>query len=95
MHLRIATLAALVVWFWCFAGPSVPADATNGQGAPRSIPADEILARLKSRGARLRFGQPGRLIETIGTYKQDSFMIVRHGRIEKALLVNAIRRAAA
>jgi CubicO group peptidase (beta-lactamase class C family) len=81
MHLRIKTIALLVIGFCCFAGYHALANATDSQDLqevpwpmkawPVSTPEDEGMD-----SAAL-----ARLIETIGTYKHDSFMVVRHGKI--------------
>src|SRR6516225_7839446 len=81
MHFRIATLAALVAWFWCFAGFSAPADATDGQGTPEVPWPTKSWPVSSPEEQGMDSASLARLIETIGTYKQDSFMIVRHGRI--------------
>jgi CubicO group peptidase (beta-lactamase class C family) len=77
MHLRIAAVAALVAGFFC----SAPAHGTDTQGSqevpwptkswPVSTPEEQGMDSASL----------ARLIESIGTYKQDSFMIVRHGKI--------------
>jgi hypothetical protein len=74
MHLKTVTMAALVAGFSCIAVLSAQAGAGEGQGAqdvpwptkawPVSTPEEQGMD-----SARL-----ARLIETVGTYKQDSFM---------------------
>src|SRR6185312_14294511 len=43
--------------------------------------ADEIMGSFDPRRARHGFSQPRPLIEAVGTYKQDSLTIIRHGKI--------------
>jgi CubicO group peptidase (beta-lactamase class C family) len=81
MHLRITTIAALVAGFQCFAGYNAPVGATDGQDL------QEVLWPTKSwpvstpEEQGMDSASLARLIETVGTYKQDSLMIIRHGRI--------------
>jgi CubicO group peptidase (beta-lactamase class C family) len=81
MHLRIVTIAAMVAGFQCFAGYHAPACAMDAQSSqevfwptkswPVSTPEEQ---GMDSAGL-------ARLIETVGSYKQDSLMIIRHGKI--------------
>jgi CubicO group peptidase (beta-lactamase class C family) len=81
MHLRIATIVALLTGFQCFGGCSMSAAAADGEGPP------EILWPTKSwqvstpEEQRMDSASLARLIETVGTYKQDSLMIIRHGKV--------------
>jgi CubicO group peptidase (beta-lactamase class C family) len=81
MHLRIATMAALLAGFQCLAGCAASAGAADDQ-----VP-QEILWPTKSwqvstpEEQGMDSASIARLIETVGTYKQDSLMIIRHGRI--------------
>jgi CubicO group peptidase (beta-lactamase class C family) len=80
MHLRTATMAALIA-FQCFVGWNASAGETEGQASP------EILWPTKSwpistpEEQGMDSASLARLIENVGAYKQDSLMIVRHGRI--------------
>ena len=82
MHLRIATIAALVAGFQCFAGYHTPVGAADGQDL------QEVLWPTKSwpvstpEEQGMDSASLARLIETVGTYKQDSLMIIRHGKIK-------------
>ena len=86
MHRRLLDvtllgLATLVAGAQLFAGCVMPARAMEGEGAraiqwptkswPVSTPEEE---GMDSAGL-------ARLIETVGGYKQDSLMIIRHGKI--------------
>jgi CubicO group peptidase (beta-lactamase class C family) len=81
MHLRIATMAALLAGFQCLVGYAASAGAADDQVQ------QEILWPTKSWQVSTPEEQGmdsaglARLIETVGTYKQDSLMIIRHGRI--------------
>ena len=81
MHLRIATMAALLAGLQCLAGCAASAGATDDQVS------QEILWPTKSwqvstpEEQGMDSASLARLIETVGTYKQDSLMIIRHGRI--------------
>src|SRR5258705_9631315 len=78
MHLRMVAIAALVAGFQCFAGYNAAIGATDGQEEvwptkswPVSTPEEQGMDSASL----------ARLIEPVGTYKQDSLMIIRHGRI--------------
>ena len=81
MHLTTAAMAALVIGFQCFAGCNASAGETDNQ-APA-----EILWPTKSwqvstpEEQGMDSASLARLIETVGTYRQDSLMIIRHGKI--------------
>ena len=81
MHLRIATMAALLAGLQCLAGCAASAGATDDQVS------QEILWPTKSwqvstpEEQGMDSASLARLIETVGTYKQDSLMLIRHGRI--------------
>src|SRR5712672_1392508 len=78
MHLRMVAIAALVAGFQCFAGYNAAIGATDGQEEvwptkswPVSTPEEQGMDSASL----------ARLIETVGTYKQDSLMVIRHGKI--------------
>jgi len=73
MRLRIATMAALLAGFQCFAGSNASADETPWPTKAWQVSTPEEQGMDSASLARL--------IETVGTYKQDSLMIVRHGKI--------------
>src|SRR3954454_6610790 len=81
MHLTTAAMAALVIGFQCLAGCNASAGETDNQ-APA-----EILWPTKSwqvstpEEQGMDSASLARLIETVGTYKQDSLTIIRNGRI--------------
>jgi CubicO group peptidase (beta-lactamase class C family) len=81
MHLRAATMAVLFAGMQCLVGCNVSAGVADGQASA------EILWPTKSwqistpEEQGMDSASLARLIETVGTYKQDSLMIIRHGRI--------------
>jgi CubicO group peptidase (beta-lactamase class C family) len=81
MHLRIATMAALLAGFQCLAGCAAAAGATDDQ-VPQEIPWPTKSWQVSTPEEQgMDSASLARLIETVGTYKQDSLMIIRHGRI--------------
>jgi CubicO group peptidase (beta-lactamase class C family) len=80
MHWK-ATIVALLIGLQCLLGCDVPAAAADAEGNP------EILWPTKSwqvstpEEQGMDAASLARLIEAVGTYKQDSLMIIRHGRI--------------
>jgi CubicO group peptidase (beta-lactamase class C family) len=81
MHLRIVTIAALVAGFQCFAGYTAPVGAADGQKL-EEIPWPTKSWPVSTPEAQgMDSASLARLIETVGTYKQDSLTIVRNGRI--------------
>src|SRR5216684_3836974 len=81
MHLRIATMAALLTGLVGFAGCDGSAGATEGQDSSE-IPWPTKSWQVSTPEEQgMDSANLARLIETVGTYKQDSFMILRHGRI--------------
>ena len=76
MRLRIAMMAALLAGFQCFAGGNASADETPETPWPTKLWQVSTPEEQGMDSARL-----ARLIEAVGTYKQDSLMIIRHGRI--------------
>ena len=81
MHPRIVTMAALLTGLVCFAGCDGSAGATEGQDASE-IPWPTKSWQVSTPEEQgMDSASLARLIETVGTYKQDSLMIVRHGRI--------------
>jgi CubicO group peptidase (beta-lactamase class C family) len=81
MHLRIGAIAAIAAGFQCLAGYYAPAYAMDGQNSqevswptkswPVSTPEEQGMDSASL----------ARLIKTVGSYKQDSLMIIRHGKI--------------
>ena len=81
MHPRIVTMAALLTGLVCFAGCDGSAGATEAQDASE-IPWPTKSWQVSTPEEQgMDSASLARLIETVGTYKQDSLMIVRHGRI--------------
>jgi CubicO group peptidase (beta-lactamase class C family) len=81
MHLRIATMAALLAGFQCFVGCNASAGPPDGQGSPETPWPTKSWEVSTPEEQGLDSASVARLIETVGTYKQDSLMIVRHGKI--------------
>jgi CubicO group peptidase (beta-lactamase class C family) len=81
MHLRSLAVAAVFAGFQCIAGYIGPAFATDDPGS------QEVLWPTKSWPVSAPEEQGmdsaflARLIETEGTYQQDSLTIIRHGKI--------------
>jgi CubicO group peptidase (beta-lactamase class C family) len=81
MLVRVMTVAALIAGFQCVAVYSAAAVSTGDQNSqevswptkswPVSTPEDQGMDSASL----------ARLIETVGTYKQDSLTIIRHGKI--------------
>ncbi|WP_296346421.1 serine hydrolase [Reyranella sp.] len=80
MRLWLAVLAALVAGFPLFAPIAAPSTAQARDPQAKPWPTESwSVSTPEEQGmdsARL-----ARLVETIGTYRQDSFLIVRNGRI--------------
>jgi CubicO group peptidase (beta-lactamase class C family) len=83
MHLRKVTMAALVVGFQCFAGCGYNAStgATDSQGT-QEVPWPTKSWQVSTPEEQgMDSASLARLIETVGAYKQDSLMIIRHGKV--------------
>ena len=80
MQLRLVTIAVLLV------GPSVSLH-TNRQLARRMVctrrrsPGRPNRGRFRLRRSKAWIQPAAQLIETVGSYKQDSLTIIRHGKI--------------
>jgi CubicO group peptidase (beta-lactamase class C family) len=80
MFLRNATIALLFVGAQCFAGCNASAAEPNGTSSPEIWPTKAWqVSSPEEQG--MDSASLARLIESVGTYKQDSLMIVRHGKI--------------
>src|SRR6185369_14584565 len=75
MHLRMVTIAALFAGVQCLAGYNAPAIAQDVPWPTKSWQA----STPEEQG--MDSASLARLIEAVGTYRQDSLMIVRHGKI--------------
>jgi len=81
MRLGIATMTALLAGFLSLAGSNVPAGAAEDPG-PQEIPWPTKAWQASTPEEQgMDSASLARLIETVGTYRQDSLMIVRHGKI--------------
>jgi CubicO group peptidase (beta-lactamase class C family) len=77
MHLRIATMAVLLAGFLGFAGSNAPAEE-----GPQEIPWPTKSWQVSTPEEQgMDSASLARLIETVGAYRQDSLMIIRHGKI--------------
>jgi CubicO group peptidase (beta-lactamase class C family) len=81
MRLRTATIAALVAGFQCFAGYHAPVGAADGQDLQEVLWPTKSWAVSSPEEQGMDSAGLARLIETVGGYKQDSLMIIRHGKI--------------
>jgi CubicO group peptidase (beta-lactamase class C family) len=81
MHLRIATMAALVAGFQGLSGCAAFAGATDDQVSQETLWPTKSWQVSTPEEQGMDSASLARLIETVGTYKQDSLMIIRHGRI--------------
>src|SRR5258708_35952473 len=81
MHLKIATIAALLAGFQCLAGCDAFAGATEDQVSQETLWPTKSWQVSTPEEQGMDSASLARLIETVGTYKQDSLMIIRHGRI--------------
>ncbi|MEA2796635.1 MAG: hypothetical protein QOI87_4015, partial [Bradyrhizobium sp.] len=80
MHLRIATMAALLAGFQGLAGCAAFAGADDQVSQETLWPTKSWQVSTPEEQG-MDSASLARLIETVGTYKQDSLMIIRHGRI--------------
>jgi CubicO group peptidase (beta-lactamase class C family) len=81
MHPRRVMMAALLAGLVCFAGCDASAGATEGQAASETPWPTKSWQVSTPEEQGMDSASLARLIEAVGTYKQDSLMIVRHGRI--------------
>jgi len=81
MHLRIATMAALLAGFQCFAGCNGSAGAADDQGSQETLWPTKSWQVSTPEEQGMDSASLARLIENVGAYKQDSLMIIRHGKI--------------
>jgi len=77
MHLKTAMLAALLTGF---VGCHSPAGAAEGEAPEIPWPTKSWQVSTPEEQG-MDSASLARLIETVGTYKQDSLMIIRHGKI--------------
>jgi hypothetical protein len=81
MHLKMVTTAALLAGIQFLAGYNAPAGAADGQGS-QEVPWPTKSWEVSTPEEQgMDSATLARLIETVGTYKQDSLMIIRHGNI--------------
>jgi len=81
MLLRNVTVAALLATLQCFAGYHAPAVAADNDGSGQ-IPWPTKSWQVSTPEEQgMDSASLARLVETVGTYRQDSLMIIRHGKI--------------
>ncbi len=81
MQLRLATMAALLVGFQCFAAYNAAVGETDDLHAQEvSWPAQSWPVSTPEQQG-MDSASLAQLIRTVGTYKQDSLTIIRHGAI--------------
>lgn len=80
MRFRI-TLAALVAGLVCFAACDASAGTSDGQAAPETPWPTKSWEVSTPEAQGMDSASLARLIETVGTYRQDSLTIIRHGKI--------------
>ncbi len=84
MRLKLVALAALVAGFHLFASVAAPitAQARAPQSQPSAYPwPTESWPVSTPEEQGMDSAQLARLVETVGSFRQDSLLIVRHGRI--------------
>jgi CubicO group peptidase (beta-lactamase class C family) len=81
MHLRTVTMAALLTGAVCFFGCDGSAGATEGQDSSETPWPTKSWQGSTPEEQGMDSASLARLVEAVGTYKQDSLMIVRHGKI--------------
>ena len=81
MALKLAVIAALVAGLQLFAACNAHARAPGGQDSQAGPWPTESWQVSTPEEQGMDSASLARLIETVGTYKQDSIMIVRHGRV--------------
>jgi CubicO group peptidase (beta-lactamase class C family) len=81
MPLRKSTIAVILVAFQCGIGCDASVAAPDGQGSLEIPWPTKSWQTSTPEEQGMDSASLARLIETVGTYKQDSLMIIRHGRI--------------
>jgi CubicO group peptidase (beta-lactamase class C family) len=81
MYLRTSTIAALLTALQCFVGCDASAAAPDGQDSSKIPWPTKSWQTSTPEEQGMDSASLARLIETVGTYKQDSLMIIRHGKI--------------
>jgi CubicO group peptidase (beta-lactamase class C family) len=81
MRLRKSTIAATLAAFASFAGYRAPACATDVQNSPQPSWPTKSWPASTPEEQGMDSASVARLIEAVGSYKQDSFLVIRHGTI--------------
>ena len=81
MRLRKTVTAAFFTAFWLSAGCLASAGAAESQAAPETGWPTKSWPGSTAEEQGMDSASLARLIETVGTYRQDSLMITRHGKI--------------
>ncbi len=81
MRLRNTTTGLLLAAFWLSAGYVASADESGGQRVAETLwpTASWPVSSAEEQG--MESSGLARLVETVGTYKQDNLTIIRHGKI--------------
>jgi CubicO group peptidase (beta-lactamase class C family) len=81
MRLGQATRAALLAGAQCLAAFHASAGTVDGQGSLEAVWPTKAWEISTPEEQGMDSGRLARLVDTVGMYKQDSLLIVRHGRI--------------
>ncbi|HYM32824.1 MAG TPA: serine hydrolase [Candidatus Cybelea sp.] len=81
MHVRNVTAAALLAGFQCLAALQGFAGTSDTQAPPSTVWPAKTWAVSTPEAQGMDSGSLARLVDTVGGYKQDSLLIVRHGKI--------------
>jgi CubicO group peptidase (beta-lactamase class C family) len=81
MYLRKSTTAGLLAAFLCIVASGASFFAPDEQGSSETPWPTKAWQTSTPEEQGLDSGSLARLIETVGTYKQDSLIIIRHGKI--------------
>jgi len=81
MYLRQSTMGVLLVTFQCFAGCSASVGAPDDHGSSETPWPTKAWQTSTPEEQGLDSASLARLVENVGAYKQDSLMIIRHGKI--------------
>jgi CubicO group peptidase (beta-lactamase class C family) len=81
VHVRTLTIAAVFAGFQCVAGYIGPARAMDDQGSQGILWPTQSWPVSTPEEQGMDSASLARLIETVGSYEQDSLTIIRHGSI--------------
>ena len=81
MRLARIVTATLMAGVQCLLLACTFADSAYGQGPPEAVWPTKAWEVSTPEEQGMNSGALARLVDTVGTYKQDSLLIIRHGRI--------------